>query len=95
MVIFLPLTYAIVDSENAATWEWFFRQIKDTCGVREIMCIVSDRHARINNATSIVYPAVTHCVCIYHLWNNIKKNFKKSQAKIKEIFFAMGNSYTT
>uniref|UniRef100_A0A1S3Y989 SWIM-type domain-containing protein n=1 Tax=Nicotiana tabacum TaxID=4097 RepID=A0A1S3Y989_TOBAC len=59
------------------------------------MCIVSDRHESILKATSVVYPEVPHYVCIFHLWNNIKLRFKKSQKKIRPIFFAMAKAYTT
>ncbi|XP_070025065.1 uncharacterized protein [Nicotiana sylvestris] len=61
----LPLAYAIVDSENDASWEWFFVQFRGTYGQREGMCVVSDRHDAIWKATSIVYPEVPHCACIW------------------------------
>ncbi|XP_019246403.1 PREDICTED: uncharacterized protein LOC109226055 [Nicotiana attenuata] len=57
----LPLAYATVDSENDASWEWFFVQFRETYGQREGMCIVSDMHDAIWKATSIVYPEVPHC----------------------------------
>nr|XP_016474299.1 PREDICTED: uncharacterized protein LOC107796086 [Nicotiana tabacum] len=90
----LPLAYVIVDSENNASWEWFFVQFRETYGQREGMCIVSDRHAAIWKATSIVYPEVPHCACMFHLWNNIKTNFRKSQKQIKEVYFALARAYT-
>ncbi|XP_075075671.1 uncharacterized protein LOC142162791 [Nicotiana tabacum] len=90
----LPLAYAIVDSENDALWEWFFVQLRETYGQREGMCIVSDRHDAIWKATSIVYPEVPHCACMFHLWNNIKTNFKKSQKQIKEVYFVLARAYT-
>ncbi|XP_019262296.1 PREDICTED: uncharacterized protein LOC109240126 [Nicotiana attenuata] len=90
----LPLAYAIVDSENDASWEWFFVQFRETYGQRERMCIVSDMHDGIWRATSIVYPEVPHCACMFHLWNNIKTNFRKSQKQIKEVYFALARAYT-
>ncbi|XP_075088100.1 uncharacterized protein LOC107796086 [Nicotiana tabacum] len=90
----LPLAYAIVDSENDASWEWFFVQFRETYGQREGMCIVSDRHDAIWKATSIVYPEVPHCACMFHLWNNIKTNFRKIQKQIKEVYFALARAYT-
>nr|XP_009764568.1 PREDICTED: uncharacterized protein LOC104216248 [Nicotiana sylvestris] len=90
----LPLAYVIVDSENNASWEWFFVQFRETYGQREGMCIVSDRHDAIWKATSIVYPEVPHCACMFHLWNNIKTNFRKSQKQIKEVYFALARAYT-
>ncbi|XP_075103000.1 uncharacterized protein LOC107766877 [Nicotiana tabacum] len=40
----LPLAYGVIDSENDAAWTWFFEQFKIAYGVRENMCIVSDRN---------------------------------------------------
>ncbi|XP_059286700.1 uncharacterized protein LOC132040102 [Lycium ferocissimum] len=77
----LPLAYALVDSENDASWGWFFMQLKNTFRVREGMCIISDRHDSIQNATSTVYPEVPHCFCIYHLWNNVKALLGKIRKK--------------
>nr|XP_016459765.1 PREDICTED: uncharacterized protein LOC107783306 [Nicotiana tabacum] len=90
----LPLAYAIVDSENNKSWEWFFVQIKGTFGVREGMCIVSDRNESIFNATKVVYPEVPHCICIFHLWQNVKRTFKKHHKQLKDIFFALARAYT-
>ncbi|XP_070022759.1 uncharacterized protein [Nicotiana sylvestris] len=90
----LPLAYAIVDSENNKSWEWFFVQIKGTFGVREEMCIVSDRNESIFNATKAVYPEVPHCICIFHLWQNVKRTFKKHHKQLMDIFFTLSRAYT-
>ncbi|XP_047264102.1 uncharacterized protein LOC124896572 [Capsicum annuum] len=57
------------------------------------MYIVSDRHNSILKAAALVYPNVAHCICIYHLWNNIKGRFKKNQKQLKGIFFTMARTY--
>ncbi|XP_070020462.1 uncharacterized protein [Nicotiana sylvestris] len=89
-----PLAYAVVNSVNDASWEWFFQNLQGTYGIREGMCIVSNMHESILKATSVVYPEVPHCVCIFHLWNYIKLRFKKSQKKIRPLFFTMAKAYT-
>nr|XP_016449801.1 PREDICTED: uncharacterized protein LOC107774691 [Nicotiana tabacum] len=38
----LPLAYAVVDSENDASWKWFFEQFKHAYGERPNICVVSD-----------------------------------------------------
>nr|XP_016465010.1 PREDICTED: uncharacterized protein LOC107787909 [Nicotiana tabacum] len=58
------------------------------------MYIVSYRHDAIWKATSIVYPEVPHCACMFHLWNSNKTNFRKSQKQIKEVYFALARAYT-
>ncbi|XP_047257431.1 uncharacterized protein LOC124889540 [Capsicum annuum] len=85
--------YAVVDFENDTSWEWFFHMFNTAVGEREGMCIVSDRHYSILKAVALVHPNVAHCICIYHLWNNIKGRFKKNQKQLKGIFFTMTRTY--
>nr|XP_009780139.1 PREDICTED: uncharacterized protein LOC104229230 [Nicotiana sylvestris]XP_016491130.1 PREDICTED: uncharacterized protein LOC107810814 [Nicotiana tabacum] len=67
----LPLAYAIVDSENNASWEWFFVRFKDAFRERDGICIVSDRHEGIENAAATLYPQVPHSYTVekfdYHM----------------------------
>ncbi|XP_070019943.1 uncharacterized protein [Nicotiana sylvestris] len=48
----LSLAYGVIDSENDAAWTWFFEQFKIAHGVRENMCIVSDRNESIIKSVS-------------------------------------------
>ncbi|XP_019251228.1 PREDICTED: uncharacterized protein LOC109230158 [Nicotiana attenuata] len=86
----------IVDSENNKSWEWFFVQIKGTFGVRDGMCIVSDRNESIFNATKAVYPEVPHCICMFHTFTcgRMSSTFKKHHKQLKDIFFALARAYT-
>ncbi|WMV49530.1 hypothetical protein MTR67_042915 [Solanum verrucosum] len=43
----LPLAYGIVDSENDASWTWFFEQFREAHGLKDNMCVVSDRNESI------------------------------------------------
>uniref|UniRef100_A0A1S4AMD0 SWIM-type domain-containing protein n=1 Tax=Nicotiana tabacum TaxID=4097 RepID=A0A1S4AMD0_TOBAC len=90
----LPLAYAVVDSENDASWKWFFEQFKLAYGERANMCIVSDWNESILKATSIVYPGMPHYSCMYHIWTNIRVKFKKGHLKLSELYFASARSYT-
>nr|XP_016446667.1 PREDICTED: uncharacterized protein LOC107771735 [Nicotiana tabacum] len=89
----LPLAYAVVDSENDASWKWFFEQFKHTYGERPNMCVVSDRNESILKATSIVYPAMPHYSCMWHIWTNIRAKFNKGHLKLSELYFAKAQSY--
>ncbi|XP_009790980.2 uncharacterized protein [Nicotiana sylvestris] len=90
----LPLAYGVINSENNAAWTWFFEQFKIAYGDRENMCIVSYRNESIIKYVSRVYPDVPHFACIWHLWNNVHKKFKKSHAKLSGIYFSMAKTYT-
>ncbi|XP_022892227.1 uncharacterized protein LOC111407136 [Olea europaea var. sylvestris] len=42
--------FGIGDSENDASWTWFFKNLRKAYGYREGLCFVSDRHNSIKNA---------------------------------------------
>ncbi|XP_059318839.1 uncharacterized protein LOC132069518 [Lycium ferocissimum] len=90
----LPLAYGVIDSENDKSWTWFFERFREAYGVRENMCIVSDRHESINKAVCLTYPNVPHYACIWHLWGNVCKNYKKSKDVLSPVFYAMAKEYT-
>ncbi|XP_059315832.1 uncharacterized protein LOC132066552 [Lycium ferocissimum] len=58
------------------------------------MCIVSDRHEGILNATAAVYPEIPHCFCIFHLWGYISDQFKKHKDQLHDLFHAVANACT-
>ncbi|XP_009777110.1 protein FAR1-RELATED SEQUENCE 3-like [Nicotiana sylvestris] len=90
----LPLVYVVVDSENDASWKWFFEQFKHAYGERPNICVVSDQNESILKETSIVYPGMPHYSCIWHIWTNIRAKFKKGHLKLSELYFATARSYT-
>ncbi|XP_049379751.1 uncharacterized protein LOC125844485 [Solanum stenotomum] len=90
----LPLAYEVIDSENDASWTWFFEQFKEAYGERENMCVVSDRHNSIIKAVSIVYNNIQHYACIWHLWANVCKNFRKANKQLSEVFYTMAKAYS-
>nr|XP_009775511.1 PREDICTED: uncharacterized protein LOC104225426 [Nicotiana sylvestris] len=91
----LPLAYVVVvDSENDASWKWFFEQFKHAYGERPNICVVSDQNESILKETSIVYPGMPHYSCIWHIWTNIRAKFKKGHLKLSELYFATARSYT-
>ncbi|XP_050232912.2 uncharacterized protein LOC126681415 [Mercurialis annua] len=90
-----PLAFSITDSENDESWNWFFTHIKNVFGVREEMCIISDRHQSIKNAIESVFAGeVQHDICIYHLLKNMKSKFRRNRKTIKDLFKAAARAYT-
>ncbi|XP_038887513.1 uncharacterized protein LOC120077633 [Benincasa hispida] len=50
-----PLAFSIVDSENDASWRWFFENLKKSFGEREGLVIISYRHFSIPKGVMNVF----------------------------------------
>ncbi|XP_060178855.1 uncharacterized protein LOC132609044 [Lycium barbarum] len=90
----LPLAYGVIDSENDRSWTWFSERFRETYGIRENMCIVSYRHESINKVVCRIYPEVAHYACIWHLWGNVCKKYKKRHDVLSHVFYSMAKAYT-
>nr|XP_016479083.1 PREDICTED: uncharacterized protein LOC107800429 [Nicotiana tabacum] len=90
----ITIACVVVDSQNDASWKWFFEQFKHAYGERPNMCVVSDLNESILKATSIVYPDIPYYSCMWHIWTNIRAKFKKGHLKLSELYFATARSYT-
>ncbi|KAM6567513.1 hypothetical protein CsatA_026641 [Cannabis sativa] len=88
-----PLAFAVVDSENANSWNWFLTKVKETYGERDGQCVISNRHESIEKATKEIFPNLMHGVCSYHLLQNIKKKFRKSGDEVKDAFNGACRAY--
>ncbi|XP_024006495.1 uncharacterized protein LOC112083005 [Eutrema salsugineum] len=71
-----PLAYAVVDSENEASWTWFFRKIEIFLLDGKYLTIISDRYLSIYAAKKQIYPNAHHGACIVHLARNVVEKFK-------------------
>ncbi|XP_009614910.1 uncharacterized protein [Nicotiana tomentosiformis] len=89
----LPLAYTVVDSENDASWTWFFEQFKHAYGEKPNMCVVSDQNKSILKAASTVYTGMPYYACMWHIWTNVRSKFKKGHLKLSELYFATVRSY--
>ena len=87
-----PLAIGIVDSENNASWEWFFQQLSKVIPPTDDLVFVSDRHSSIAKAIKKIYPNATHCVCMWHLKQNIQSTFKKRH--LADMFQQAAETYT-
>ncbi|XP_062114610.1 uncharacterized protein LOC133825718 [Humulus lupulus] len=79
-----PLAFAVVNSKNDDSWNWFLTKVKEAFGVRYGQCVISDRHESIKKATNAVYPNPMHGVISYHLLQNIKTSFKRSGDEVRD-----------
>lgn len=57
------------------------------------MCVVSGRNESIIKVVFKVYNNVPHYACTWHLWNNVCKNYKKSNKLLDEVFYNMAKAY--
>ncbi|XP_022847562.1 uncharacterized protein LOC111370091 [Olea europaea var. sylvestris] len=87
-----PLAFGIVDSENNASWTWFFDKLFHVMGMLEGLVFISDCKEGIGNAIKIVYPYAHHGCCMWHLQLNIKSNYHK--ADILPLFMATAKEYS-
>ena len=88
----MPLAYGLIDSENDASWTWFFEQFREAHGLKDKMCVVSDRNESIIKAVSRIYN-IPHYACMFHLRKNVKTLYKKSHDSLSEVFYAMAKAY--
>lgn len=87
-----PLAFGIVDSENDASWTWFFSKLFQVTGMLEGFVFVSDRKDSIGKAIDIVYPYAHHGCCMWHLQLNIKSNYHRTD--ILPLFMATAKEYS-
>ncbi|XP_052210454.1 uncharacterized protein LOC127813493 [Diospyros lotus] len=80
------------DSENDASWEWFFTKLRLAIG-HEILDLVfvSDRHKSISKAVLMVFPNALHVHCIYHIGQNVKAKFK--HGNVHALFYKAAKAY--
>ncbi|CAI9772432.1 unnamed protein product [Fraxinus pennsylvanica] len=87
-----PLAFGIVDSENDASWTWFFNKLFQILGMLEGLVFISDRKDSIHKTIKIVYPNAHHGCCMWHLQLNIKSNYHRID--ILPFFMAIAKEYS-
>ncbi|XP_075489471.1 uncharacterized protein LOC142528314 [Primulina tabacum] len=68
-----PIAWAIVDSENDDSWNWFLQKLKEFINDDPNLVIISDRHVSIINVVRTVYEHASHVHCSWHLSQNLKR----------------------
>ncbi|KAI3986289.1 hypothetical protein MKX01_028570 [Papaver californicum] len=93
-----PIAFAIVDSENDASCDWFMEKLYDSLGIEYMknnldLVVVSDRSEHFYKAISKRFPGACHVFCAYHIKGNIVKKFHDGDAVAA--FFIVATAYTT
>ncbi|KAK6149441.1 hypothetical protein DH2020_016966 [Rehmannia glutinosa] len=73
-----PLAWAFVDSENDASWHWFFMNLKGITGGQEDLVLISDRHMSLISAVQTIFQNTRHAYCIYHIKGNLRTVTRKT-----------------
>lgn len=87
-----PLAFGIVDSENDASWEWFFTKLKSVVEDDPRLVMISDRHCSIGEAIKKVYPSAHHGICTYHLLKNVTG--EPGGRKVRRLVKTASKAYT-
>ncbi|XP_070036458.1 uncharacterized protein [Nicotiana tomentosiformis] len=74
-----PLAFGIAESENNNSYEWYFSELHNAIGSRDILIFLSDKHQSIAHVIAKVFPESHHGICIYHLEQNLKRRKVKSE----------------
>src|SRR5436190_2298547 len=71
------LAWAVVESENRDSWEWFFRHLQRAIPSIswESCTLISDRDKGLLPAESILGPLITAACCCHHLKENFIEKF--------------------
>ncbi|XP_052203081.1 uncharacterized protein LOC127808553 [Diospyros lotus] len=87
-----PIAWGVGDSENDASWEWFFTNLRSAIG-HEIpdLVFVSDRHKSNSKAVLTVFPNALHVHYIYHIGQNVKGKFKHEN--VHALFYKAAKAY--
>ncbi|KAK2658600.1 hypothetical protein Ddye_005133 [Dipteronia dyeriana] len=89
-----PLTFGFGDGKTDEAWTWFLLHIREVIGTPEYLVVISDCHNIIANRMRNVYPTVPHCICYYHLKQNLKKEAPKC-GDILQLYKLVAYSYRT
>ena len=82
-----PLAFAITESKNFDSWEWFLACIRNRVTQRIGICVISDKHLGITTAVSDPHlgwagPSAYHRICMCHIARNFMTRFKDKLLKI-------------
>ncbi|KAL9299082.1 putative transposase, MuDR, plant, Zinc finger, SWIM-type, MULE transposase [Arabidopsis thaliana] len=87
-----PIAFAIVDSENDASWDWFLKCLLNIIPDENDLVFVSDRAASIASGLSGNYPLAHHGLCTFHLQKNLETHFRGSS--LIPVYYAVSRVYT-
>ncbi|CAI9296245.1 unnamed protein product [Lactuca saligna] len=78
-----PIAWDVVDIDNKFNWKWFLQLLEVGLGMDagRGMCVVSDQHKGLLEATKEVLPYVEHRKCARHIYANFRKVYSGIQSR--------------
>nr|KAJ0185193.1 hypothetical protein LSAT_V11C900500550 [Lactuca sativa] len=78
-----PLAYAIVETENTDSWNWFLECIADDLDLyaNSNFTFISDRQKGLQTAISQLFPCAEHRFCLRHIHDNMRKIWRTNEYK--------------
>ncbi|KAL5553064.1 hypothetical protein UlMin_040465 [Ulmus minor] len=69
-----PIAYAVVETENRKTWQWFLELLKVDLNINNSHGIawITDKQKGLIDAIADLFPNSEHRFCVKHLHNNFK-----------------------
>eukprot|EP00268_Persea_americana_P040560 TRINITY_DN40300_c0_g1_i6.p1 TRINITY_DN40300_c0_g1~~TRINITY_DN40300_c0_g1_i6.p1 ORF type:complete len:742 (-),score=94.17 TRINITY_DN40300_c0_g1_i6:207-2432(-) len=71
-----PLAFAIVESKDQETWEWFLAAVDNALGPVQNLTIVTGQQENLISAVQQKLPNASHCYCVRHISQNLHSVFK-------------------
>jgi len=77
-----PLAWAVVESENQSSWEWFLHHLRWALPLlaEEEATLISDRDKGLLEAEEVLGPQVTRAFCCHHLKGNFTDRYGRALA---------------
>ncbi|XP_062088595.1 uncharacterized protein LOC133795160 [Humulus lupulus] len=86
-----PIDWAVVDSENDASWSWFLIKLQELIPDDSDLVFISDINQSIINGVSNIYRKSQHGHCRWHLSQNIKARVRVKG--VIKLFKETANAY--
>ncbi|XP_062082315.1 uncharacterized protein LOC133788743 isoform X2 [Humulus lupulus] len=86
-----PIAWAVVDSENDASWSWFLTKLQELILDDSDLVFILDRNQSIINGVSNIYRKSQHGHCRWHLSQNIKARVRVKG--VIKLFEEIANAY--
>ena len=88
---YLLLAWAVVESENKNSWEYFFQHLSYSIPQILNSTVISDRDKGLLSAEDILGPNVTRLLCLHHLKANFIKHYGRKHIAL---FWPIANATT-